>query len=121
MKVKETEEKDDKVVTEVVEEKKEPVKKARSAKKTTAEEEGETAPPETEGGGGEKPEEKPKETIPATPLTPSKKPNPLNPDEGMTFQEKVLRAYPSYDVIYVDKYGGTWGKPKEGREKITRK
>lgn len=95
MKVKETEEKDDKVVTEVVEEKKEPVKKARLAKKTTAEEEGET--------------------------TPSRKPNPLNPDEGMTFQEKVLRAYPSYDVIYVDKYGGTWGKPKEGREKITRK
>lgn len=95
MKVKETEEKDDKVVAEVVEEKKEPVKKARSAKKTTAEEEVET--------------------------TPSRKPNPLNPDEGMTFQEKVFRAYPSYDVIYVDKYGGAWGKPKEGREKITRK
>lgn len=113
MKVKETEKKDDKVVTEVVEEKKEPVKKARSAKKTTAEEEGEVTPPETEGG-----DEKPTET---TPLNPSKKPNPLNPDEGMTFQEKVLRAYPSYDVIYVDKYGGTWGKPKEGREKITRK
>lgn len=113
MKVKETEEKDDKVAAEVVEEKKEPVKKARLAKKTTAEEEGETTPPETEG--------EPPVTEPLTPLTPSKKPNPLNPDEGMTFQEKVLRAYPSYDVIYVDKYGGTWGKPKEGREKITRK
>ena len=123
MKVKETEEKDDKVAAEAIEDRKEPVKKPRSAKKTTSEED-DVTPPETEDGDGgdtETPPTKPEDTKPLTPLKPSKKPNPLNPDEGMTFEEKALRAYPSYDAVYADKFGGIWDKPKEGRSKITRK
>lgn len=97
MKVKDTEEKGDKATTDNT-----PPKSTKTSPKRTSRKVDESP----EDGGEVKPEEKP---------------NPLNPDKGMTFDEKVLNAFPIYSALYVDVHGGIWATDGDGRRKLTRK
>lgn len=101
MKVKDTEEKDDKVTTDST-----PPKSTKASPKKMAE--------ETDGGKDEAPED-------GGEVKPEEKPNPLNPDKGMTFDEKALSAFPIYSALYVDVHGGVWATDGDGRRKLTRK